>query len=533
MPSTVDVTIVTSSVDGGSPFPCAETYNAAPMAADVQKLLCPGHATLLEALRRIDSGARGVTFVVDSEARFLGLLTDGDVRRALLARCPFETPARELVDKLSTSFRSVKVITDPEVAQQISEPYVTAHVTTPIDELRALVNDRIRIIPLLDDEARVVDVFEPQVSFYAPIASSQLQGNELSYVMECIESSWISSQGRFVAEFERVMAEFCGTTFAVATANGTAALHLALIALGIGPGDEVIVPDLTFAATANAVLHAGARPVLVDVEATSWCLDPSCAEAAITDRTKALIPVHLYGQPASLEPLRQMAARHGLAVVEDAAEAIGATLNGRRVGGFGDIGCFSFFGNKIVTTGEGGLCVTRDPVLADRMRKLRDHGMSTTRKYWHDEVGYNYRMTNLQAAVGVAQMERIDEMLTTRERIRSTYAVLLSGIKGLISQPQLSDRKAVLWLASYLLPEGVNRDRLIELASERGVDVRPFFYRLSQMPPYRGCEAGANPVSRELSRRGINLPTSLSFNDSVYEQVADVLRDIMQSGAAA
>ena len=244
-----------------------------------------------------------------------------------------------------------------------------------------------------------------------PIAEPLLEEEELNNVMEAVKSGWISSKGKFIPEFEENFARYCGVKHSVATSNGTVALHLALATLGIKEGDEVIVPTLTFIATANAVRYTGAKPVFVDSNPDYWCIDPEKIEGAITPKTRAIIPVHLYGHPCDMEAIMAVAKKHDLYVIEDAAEAHGAEHKGRKVGSFGDIACFSFYGNKIITTGEGGMCLTDDEILAERMRILRDHGMNPGKRYWHDIVGFNYRMTNMQAAIGVAQLEKIDRVI--------------------------------------------------------------------------------------------------------------------------
>ncbi|MCH7663277.1 MAG: DegT/DnrJ/EryC1/StrS family aminotransferase [Chloroflexi bacterium] len=244
-----------------------------------------------------------------------------------------------------------------------------------------------------------------------PLIDTDFGELELEYITECITSGWISSQGKYVKEFEEGFGSYCNRKFAVATSNGTCALHLALLTLGIGDGDEVIVPTLTFAATANAVMHAGATPVFVDSDAKSWNIDPDLIEEAITEKTRAIIPVHLYGQPCDMKKIIEIADKFDLRIIEDAAEAHGATIGNNRVGEFGDISCFSFYANKIITTGEGGMCLTDNPDYNNKMRLLRDHGKEPGVYYIHNEVGYNYRMTNLQAAIGVAQLSKIEKYI--------------------------------------------------------------------------------------------------------------------------
>ena len=249
---------------------------------------------------------------------------------------------------------------------------------------------------------------------------------------------------------------YCGVAHGVATSNGTVAIHLALEALDIGSGDEVIVPDLTFAASINAILHAGATPVVVDVKQESWCIDPKEVAKAITPKTKAIVPVHVYGQACDMDAIMDLANEHNLYVIEDAAEAHGALYKGKKVGSFGDIACFSFYGNKIITTGEGGMCVTNSEDLNNRMRVLRDHGMNKTKRYWHDEVGFNYRMTNLQAAIGCGQLERIDEIISQRREVELNYKKKLQSIDFIEWQTDLEDRQRVVWLVSALI-KGMER----------------------------------------------------------------------------
>ena len=250
------------------------------------------------------------------------------------------------------------------------------------------------------------------------IAQPSFLGNEKKYLLDTIESGWISSIGPYIEKFENEFARYHGVKHAIATHNGTIALHLALVAAGIKSEDEVIVPDFTFVATANSVRYCNATPVLTDVDPGDWNIAPESIKANITSKSKAIIPVHLYGNPARMDEIRDIAKQHKLLIIEDCAEALGAKYNGERVGIMGDIGCFSFFGNKIITTGEGGMCITNNDELAERMRILRDHGMNRTKKYWYDLLGFNYRMTNMQAAVGVAQLEQLDDLLKTRaERV--------------------------------------------------------------------------------------------------------------------
>jgi len=360
-----------------------------------------------------------------------------------------------------------------------------------------------------------------------PIAEPFLGEEELKNVVEAVKSGWISSRGKFIPDFEGEVARCCGVKYGVATSNGTVALHLALIALGIGPGDEVIVPTLTFVATANAVIYAGAKPVFVDSHPNYWCIDPEKIERAITPKTRAIIPVHLYGHPCDMDIIMDIARRHNLYVIEDAAEAQGAEYRRKKVGSFGDVACLSFFGNKIITTGEGGMCLTSDEGLAERMRILRDHGMNPNKRYWHDMVGFNYRMTNLQAAVGVAQIERLGKFVEKKRKIADWYRGGLKKLeeKELIKlHPEMPWATNVYWMYSILVQDnfGIGRDELRRKLELKGVESRPLFYPLHTMPPYEIGEERI-PVAEELSRRGISLPSSVNLTAEQIDYIADII----------
>jgi perosamine synthetase len=358
-----------------------------------------------------------------------------------------------------------------------------------------------------------------------PIASPDLTGRESDYVNECLDSTWISSVGHFITDFEDAFSKVAGTRHTVATNNGTTALHLALAAAGIGPGDEVIVPTLTYIATANAVRYCGATPVLADVERDTMNLDPNDLQHRITERTKAIIPVDLYGHPADMNSIMALARRHDLKVIEDAAEAHGARLEGRPVGSLGDIGVFSFFGNKIVTTGEGGAVTTDDDDLAQRLRLLRGQGMDPGRRYWFLETGFNYRMTNVAAAIGVAQLERMEEMLERRQQIGVLYTDLLSEVEGIVLPTQRPEAQRVNWLYTIRV-SGLSTDErnaLIDRLQVDGIETRPVFYPLHIMPPYMTQPAASFPVAERIGAEGISLPTHTMLTDEEVKTICGAL----------
>lgn len=373
---------------------------------------------------------------------------------------------------------------------------------------------------------------------FLPVATPVIGQREIDYVTDAVRSGWVSSIGPYIDRFETAFAEFCGARHAIAVSNGTVALHLALHALGIGPGDEVILPDLTFAATAHAVLQTGATPVLVDVERDSWCLDPEAARRAIGEKTRAILVVHLYGQPARMDAILPLAAEHGLAVVEDAAEAHGAEVSGRRVGPLGTAGTFSFYGNKILTTGEGGMVVTDDTALAARMRTLKDHGMSKERRYFHRELAFNYRMTNLQAALGCAQLEQVEDLLAKKRELRAWYAELLAGAPHVELASERPGSKSVCWMVCALVSAEckVDRDTLARRLLERGIDTRPFFVPMSELPHLAkmrsvGAHGDGCPVARDLSRRGLNLPSGFDLRRADVERCAAAVASLLSDEA--
>jgi len=360
---------------------------------------------------------------------------------------------------------------------------------------------------------------------FIPVAAPDLGGNEKAYVLDCLDSTWISSSGKYLDRFEAGFAEFCGARHAVACSNGTTALHLALAALGVGPGDEVIVPTLTFVATANTVTYCGAQPVFVDAEPDTWTIDPASLEARITPRTKGIIVVHLFGHPADMAAINAVARRHGLFVLEDAAQAHGAECRGRRAGALGDIATFSFFGNKIITTGEGGMVVTDDDAVAGRMRLLRTHGMDPTRRYWHPVIGYNYRMTNLAAAIGLAQLERVEWQLERRREIAAWYREELGQTDAVTCQAEKPWARHVWWMFSVLVSEGAaGRDSVMEAMRRRGIDTRPVVHPLHTLPPYADANRTQRfPVAEAIAGNGINLPTWAGLTREQVRIVCDAL----------
>jgi perosamine synthetase len=358
---------------------------------------------------------------------------------------------------------------------------------------------------------------------FIPVYQPSLGGNEKRYVNECLDSTWISSKGEFLPRFEQSFAGYTGAAYATAVCNGTVAIHLALVALGIGPGDEVIVPTLTYIASVNAIAYTGATPVFVDSLRDSWQLDPEDVRRKITPKTRAIMAVHLYGHPADMPAVMEIAREAGLFVVEDCAEAFGTRIAGRHVGTFGDIATFSFFGNKTITTGEGGMVVTNDATLADRAVHFKGQGLAKHRVYWHDVIGYNYRMTNICAAIGLAQMERADELLARKLALAARYDAALSDAGVELHRATRPEYQHSYWMYSVLVPSGM-RDGVMADLREAGIETRPLFYPAHTMPMY-SQRYERHRVAEELGWRGINLPSWPGLLPEQVQHVAESLAD--------
>ncbi|WP_394221928.1 DegT/DnrJ/EryC1/StrS family aminotransferase [Alteromonas gracilis] len=364
---------------------------------------------------------------------------------------------------------------------------------------------------------------------FIPISQPYIDENAKTLVSECLETGWISSQGPYVTQFEKAFAQYIGVDFAISVTSGTAALHLALMAIGISAGDEVIVPDLTFAATANAVLLCGAKPVLCAVNRLTWTLDVEDCSALISPSTKAIVPVHLYGNPADMKSILAIAQDNNITVIEDCAESLGARFDGVQTGALGDIGCFSFFANKLLSTGEGGMLTTKDEALATKMRVLRDHGMSPTRRYWHDYAGLNYRMTNIQAAIGVSQLKQLDYFIKVRGEQELQYRRRLGDLPDLAFKNELPDAFAVNWLFSFCITScdsGERAENLKTWLSKNGVDSRSFFYPLHEQPPYQDFREPLNGT-KKLSQNGLSLPTFIGLTGRQIDRICDLIIEFM------
>jgi len=385
---------------------------------------------------------------------------------------------------------------------------------------------------MIDKKKALLPLPEPPLRSYRgmniPVCEPTQWGNEKKYVKECMETNWISSKGRYIAKFESEFARKVGAGYGVGVLNGTVALHLALSALDIGPGDEVIVPTFTMIATPNSVRYTGAKPVLVDSELKTWNIDTSKIEEKITKRTRAILPIHTYGHPCDMDTIMKLARKHKLYVIEDAAEAHGAIYKGKKIGSIGDAACFSFYANKIITTGEGGMVTTNNKKLAEKMQVLKNHAFSSERHFWHKIVGFNYRMTNIQAAIGLAQTENLEKLVNKRIENAMLYNKLLGDIEQITLPPSTRDIKNVYWMYGILLKNHskVTRDTLRYELANRGIETRTFFIPIHMQPVYKGWFKGRYPSSEYLCTNGLYLPSSTSLTAGNIHYIAGTIKEI-------
>lgn len=371
------------------------------------------------------------------------------------------------------------------------------------------------------------------MSAFIPVNTPDLSGRERELLLQCIDSGWVSSEGPFVAEFEEKFSRSVNRAQGVAVANGSAALDVAVAALEIGVGDEVILPTFTIISCAASVVRAGAKPILVDSDAATWNMNIAQIEAKITPRTKAIMVVHIYGLPVDMDAVLAIAQKHKLAIIEDAAEMHGQTYKGKPCGSFGDISIFSFYPNKHITTGEGGMVVTNDAALAERCRSLRNLCFQTKKRFVHEELGWNYRMTNLQAALGLAQLERLPEFAARKRAMGARYHQLLAGISGLELPPAHTGyAESIYWVYGLVLGNDVpfDAEAIMKKLAEKHIGTRPFFWPMHEQPVFltMGWYQGERyPVAERLARRGFYLPSGLGLPESDIEKVATAVREVM------
>jgi len=355
-----------------------------------------------------------------------------------------------------------------------------------------------------------------------PVYQPSLSGNEKKYVMECLDSTWISSKGRFIKQFEERFSEYLGINFSASVTNGTVAIHVALLALGIGSGDEVIVPSFTYIASVNAIHYTGAKPVFVDSNFDTWQIDTEDVKKKITSKTKAVMAVHLYGHTCDMDELIKICKKHNLLLIEDTAEAFGSKYNGKSAGTFGDISTFSFFGNKTITTGEGGMVSTNSKELYNQVLRLKGQGLAVGKEYFHDIIGYNYRMTNICAAIGCAQLENANSFITKKREIANWYNRQLTDLPLQLPK-QLKYVYHTYWLYTVMVNDATMRDKLRIYLKEKGIETRPSFHPAHQMPMYYD-ENQNLPVADNLGERGINLPSYPDLDESDVNYISEQIK---------
>jgi perosamine synthetase len=356
------------------------------------------------------------------------------------------------------------------------------------------------------------------------VCTPYLNGNEKKYVNDCLNSNWISSSGKYIELFEKEFSKFCGCKYGIAVTNGTTALHLALVSLGIKKGDEVIVPNFTMISSANAICYTGAKPIFVDADINTWNIDVKQIEKKITNKTKAIMVVHIYGNTCNMKEINKIAKKYKLKVIEDSAEAHGAEYNKKKCGNLGDISCFSFFANKILTTGEGGMVLTNNKKLADRCRYFRNVCFGKTRNYTHYDIGFNYRMSNLHAAIGLAQTEKIDKYISKRIKNNLLYRKYLKDVDGIIFQKDEKNSKNVYWMNGILINKyGLSRDELAKRLIKKGIETRPFFKGMNKQPCFKK-DNKEYPITDYLSKNGLYLPSGTNLKEKEIKYICDTIK---------
>ena len=472
----------------------------------LQGLVIEHSKSIREALVVINKNGCGLCFVVHKK-KLLGIVTDGDLRRYFLKDSNL----------------------DRQISYVMNKEFIYFHVQTEASKIREAFKENIKYIPLIDDEFKLVDIASITKTHRIQILEPDLSGNEMNYIKDCLRTNWISSQGKYVKKFEQLFSQLHEDRYSLSVSNGTSALHLSLKALDIGKGDEVIVPNITFAACANAVIHSGAEPVFCEIDKNTWCISSSEIESLITIKTKAIMLVHLYGQVADVEKIKDIASRFGLYLIEDCAEAIGSEYKGKPVGVFGDVATFSFFGNKTISTGEGGMILFKDEKFFIKSRILRDHGMNPDIKYWHDLAGYNYRLTNMQAAIGLAQLERFKSIVDKKIMISDWYENLLENFKGIFQKPIHNDFvKHSNWLYTIILDRGIDKNKVINDLFKYGIESRRTFYPLNEMPPYMKYKCSKSLSNSQLiAKQGISLPSSVNLQKQDIRYIVESLKKVL------
>jgi perosamine synthetase len=456
-------------------------------------------------IKKIDKNGLGVLFIVDDLNRLKASITDGDIRRFYLKKKKLPKIINSNSKILNKKPFALPISTNIQNILKYLEPNSIRDTTT------------LKCIPLVNKGKIIIDVATKENPRNYPVAQPEIGNKELQNVIKSVKSGWISSRGAYIQTFEKKFSDYLRGGFSVSTTSGTTALQLGLSSLGISKNDEVIVPSFTFAGSINSIINCGAKPVIVDIEEDTWTIDLKEIKKALTKKTKAVMIVHIYGQPCRIDEIKKFCKSKKLFLIEDCAEAVGAKYKDRLIGLDGDCSCFSFFANKTITTGEGGMVVFKNKKTADYAKILRNHGMSLIRNYWHNFSGFNYRMTNIQAAIGVAQISRIASLLLKRKKIFNNYDKLLKNFNKVNFLPFNDWSENSYWLYTIILENNNIRDQIVRSLNNIGIEVRPSFYPLNLMPPFKKFAKSKCKISQKIGLRGISLPsTNISFNEQKY-----------------
>ncbi len=478
-----------------------------PPNLNVKKLIVDQNKTIKDALNNITNSGLGACFLTNN-GKLSNVVTDGDIRRSLLKGYGLEDKIKNIKTK---KFVSVKKTHDFIDLQKKIAKY--------------------KLVPIIDDSHKVIDYANEKRFKQIPQSEPVFRGKELEYLTDTIQSGWISSVGKYVNLFEKKFSEFTKSKYSLATSSGTAALQLALSVLKLKKKDEVIVPDFTFVAPINTILHSGAKPVLADIESKTLCISLDSIKKLVNKNTKAVIIVHLYGNTPEIKKIVKFCQKKKIKIIEDCAEAFGTTFNKKHVGKFGDIGTFSFFGNKTITTGEGGILLFKKKEHYQLAKKLRNHGMNSTKKYWHDEVGYNFRMTNMQAAIGLAQLEQANFFVKKKIEIQRKFAFQLRNLSKIDFPKKNKNIKHSHWLTYFRIKnfekDKNSRNRLLKFLTDKGIEARAGFYSAHTMDIYKKYQNRKLSYKNSLdaSKSLISLPSSVNLTDFEINYIADKIKE--------
>jgi len=474
----------------------------------IEQLKINYKSSIKETLRKINDTSMGSCFIIKKN-EIIGVVTDGDIRRALLKGKKLSSP----------------------IFQAMKKKFIYLKNNYSEKKINEIFKSDLKIIPIINNKNNLIDYACNKRFHSIPVSEPSLIGNEINYVLDCLKTGWISSRGKYVELFEKKFSEFIGAKNSISCSSGTTALHLSLKSLGIKENDEVIVPNFTFIAPVNSIIYCGAKPVLVDVDSRTYCMNLDKLKKKINRKTKAIIIVHTYGYPQNIKEIIQLAKKKNIFVIEDCAEAIGSFLNDKHVGIESDAGTFSFFGNKTISTGEGGLIVFKEKKHLQRAKSLRNHAMSEKIKYYHTDIGYNYRITNMQAAVGLAQVEKVKKFIQKKIWIAKMYEKYLIKDKNLILPHTPSNAQHSYWLYTILINNfsQLKRDKLIDALNNKGVEVRKPFFPVHRMKPYKKYAKTENfHTSDKIYKSGICLPSFFSLNLQQIKTISNIINNYVK-----